>query len=75
MKIENIYLGAWFQRTSLHLKEFFYFLETGGSKLPLEKGRLNFLHKELGAKNFSWEEKEFFDRVRVQFDGLEMDFF
>jgi len=40
MEIKNIYLGAWFQRTSLHLKEFYYFLETGESKLPLEKEKL-----------------------------------
>lgn len=75
MKIKNIYLGAWFQRTSLHLKEFFYFLETGGSKLPLDKRNLNLLRKELDAKKFSWQEQKFFDKILVQFDGLEMNFY
>src|SRR4030043_287328 len=74
MEIKNIYLGAWFQRTSLHLKEFYYFLETGESKLPLEKEKLSYLYRELGVKKFSWQEKEFFDRVWAQFDGLEMSF-
>jgi len=74
MEIKNIYLGAWFQRTSLHLKEFYYFLETGESKLSLEKEKLSYLYRELGVKKFSWQEKEFFDRVWAQFDGLEMSF-
>jgi len=74
MEIKNIYLGAWFQRTSLHLKEFYYFLETGESKLPLEKEKLSYLHRELEVKNFSWQEREFFDRVWAKFDNLEMSF-
>lgn len=75
MQIKNIYLGTWFQRTSLHLREFFYFLESGEIKLPLEKENLDYLHKNLRAKKISWEEKEFFDRVWAQFDNLEMKFF
>lgn len=75
MKIKNIYLGTWFQRTDLHLKEFFYFLEAGKSDLPLDKDRLNFLYKNLGVKNFSWEEEELLDKVKIQFDGLEIFFY
>ncbi|OGZ65251.1 MAG: hypothetical protein A3C50_03945 [Candidatus Staskawiczbacteria bacterium RIFCSPHIGHO2_02_FULL_43_16] len=33
MKIENIYLGTWMPRASMHLKEIYHFL--GGTKMPV----------------------------------------
>lgn len=75
MKIENIYLGTWFQRTSLHLRELFYFLETGKSKLDLEQKRLANFYKELNPKKVCWQERGVFDSVGAQFDKLQMTFF
>jgi len=75
MKIENIYLGTWFQRTSLHLRELFHFLETGKSKLDLEQKRLANFYKELNPKKVCWQERGVFDSVGAQFDELEMTFF
>ena len=75
MKIENIYLGTWFQRTSLHLRELFYFLETGKSKLDLEQKRLTNFYKELNPKKVCWQERGVFDSVGAQFDKLQMTFF
>ena len=75
MKIENIYIGTWFQRTNLHLKEFFYFLQTGKSRLALDQSRLAHFYKELTPKKIYWEEGEVFDCVRARFDNLEMAFF
>lgn len=75
MKIESIYLGTWFQRTSLHLRELFYFLQTGGSKLSLNKEKLAYHHKELGPEEPRWEEREVFDGLGARFNKVQMTFF
>lgn len=75
MKIEKIYIGTWFQRTNLHLREFFHFLETGKSKLNLEQDKLTSFHKKLNPKKVRWKEREIFDSVDAQFNDIEMLFF
>lgn len=75
MKIEKIYIGTWFQRTNLHLREFLYFLETGKSKLDLEQDKLTSFHKKLSPKKVHWKEREIFDSVDAQFNNIEMLFF
>ena len=75
LKIENIYLGTWFQRTSLHLREFFYFLETGKSQLGLDQAKLAYFYRKLNPAQVRWGEKEVFDNVTAKFDELEMAFF
>lgn len=47
MKIEKIYIGGWFQRTTLQLSEIYDFLRDGTSKLALDKKKLTNLHDEL----------------------------
>ena len=48
MKITNVYIGGWFQRTMLQLTEIYDFLRLKSSKLNLEQEKLNELHKNLG---------------------------
>lgn len=40
MKIERIYIGGWFQRTTLHLSEMYDFLTDASSPLDLDKHKL-----------------------------------
>jgi hypothetical protein len=47
MVVENIYIGGWFQRTTLHLSEIYDFLTEAESPLPLDKDKLKKLRKEL----------------------------
>lgn len=51
MKIEKIYIGGWFQRTTLHLSEIYDFLREGESVLKLDKKKLKNLHTALGIKS------------------------
>lgn len=41
MIIQKIYIGGWFQRTTLHLTEIWDFLNAGNSNLDLPKEKLN----------------------------------
>lgn len=56
MKIDGIYIGGWFQRTTLQLSEVYDFLKEGISKLNLDKNKLKKLHtnldinKDMGVK-------------------------
>ena len=47
MNIEKIYVGGWFQRTSLHLAEIYDFLRDAESPLSLDKEKLKVLRAEL----------------------------
>ena len=47
MKISNIFIGGWFQRTMLQLSEIYDFLREGKSQLDLNQERLTELHKAL----------------------------
>ncbi len=47
MKITNVYIGGWFQRTMLQLTEIYDFLRAKSSKLDLDQEKLNELHKNL----------------------------
>ncbi len=40
MKISNVYIGGWFQRTMLQLSEVYDFLRNGESQLKLNKRNL-----------------------------------
>ncbi|HEY0010982.1 MAG TPA: hypothetical protein VGB97_03695 [Candidatus Paceibacterota bacterium] len=50
MQIEKIYIGGWFQRTTLHLAEIYDFLKEADSPLDLEKGKLEQLHTALSLE-------------------------
>lgn len=47
MKITNVYVGGWFQRTMLQLSEIYDFLRNGTSKLELSSKKLNEFRKNL----------------------------
>lgn len=47
MQIEKIYIGGWFQRTTLQLSEIYDFIRDGTSELKLDKNKLKKLHAEL----------------------------
>ena len=48
MKITNIFIGGWFQRTMLQLSEIYDFLRDGKSQLALDADKLRALKKDLG---------------------------
>jgi hypothetical protein len=47
MTIEKIYLGYWYQRTTLHLSELYDFLHNGESPLKLDHKKLTTLRSDL----------------------------
>lgn len=54
MKIEKIYIGGWFQRTTLQLSEIYDFLRDGSSKLALDKKKLVKLHDALDLSEIDY---------------------
>lgn len=54
MKIENIYIGGWFQRTMLQLTEIYDFLRDGESRLKLDKSKLERLRKNLEVEKLDY---------------------
>ena len=48
MKISNVYIGGWFQRTMLQLTEIYDFVRECKSQLHLEQEKLEEHHKNLG---------------------------
>jgi len=51
MEVEHIFVGGWFQRTTLHLSELYDFLTEGESPLELDKQKLKSLKKDLNLKS------------------------
>lgn len=51
MEIEKIYIGGWFQRTTLQLSEIYDFLRTGTSVLNLKQEELTRLYQALELEN------------------------
>ena len=49
MDISRIYIGGWFQRTSLHLSETYDFLRGRESPLKLDPGRLRAFRERLSV--------------------------
>ncbi len=47
MKINKVYIGGWFQRTTLHLSELFDFLSEGKSEVGIPQEKLDFALKNL----------------------------
>ncbi len=65
MKIQQIYLGTWFQRTSLHLKELYKFLKYKTTKLDLERERLEHLWENLQIEKVEFFGNGEFDEIQV----------
>lgn len=53
MKIQKIFIGAWFQRTALHLSEIYDFLKEADSPLDLSKDKLKKLKGDLDIRKVS----------------------
>lgn len=79
MKINNIYIGGWFQRTMLQLSEVYDFLRDGTSQLKLNKKKLLELRANLNIGSIEYgvagEEFIMFNtseqlRVKIFEDGL-----
>ena len=60
MKIERIYIGGWFQRTTLQLSEIYDFVRDGTSQLKLDKNKLQKMRTDLDLAH-----------VEYNVDGLE----
>lgn len=54
MRIQKIYIGGWFQRTTLQLSEIYDFLREGTSELNLDSKKLIKLHDELEIKDIEY---------------------
>ena len=54
MKISNVYIGGWFQRTMLQLTEIYDFLRECKSQLNLDQEKLNEFHKRLEIGNIEY---------------------
>lgn len=79
MKISNIYVGGWFQRTMLQLSEIYDFLRDRKTQLNLSQDKLNELHKnlEIGKIDYGVAGEEYVEfttalniKVKVFEDGL-----
>lgn len=54
MKIDKIYIGGWFQKTTLHFSEFLDFLRTGTTPLPLNPKKISELHSKLRVASIKY---------------------
>lgn len=79
MKIQKIYIGGWFQRTTLHLTEVWNFLNHGKSNLGFSQNELDEKNEILSLKNvkrvngpleFILAETNFGINFRIYEDGL-----
>ncbi len=79
MKISNIYVGGWFQRTMLQLSEIYDFLRSGKSQLNLDQKKLDEYLKnlEIGNINYGVSGEEYVEfttalniKVKIFEDGL-----
>lgn len=79
MKISNIYIGGWFQRTMLQLSEIYDFLRDCKSQLNLEQEKLDEYRKklEIGKIDYGVAGEEFIEfttalniKVKIFEDGL-----
>jgi len=55
MTIQKIYIGGWFQRTTLHLTEIFDFLKHGESNLDIPKEKLDEVRNTLSINSVTRE--------------------
>lgn len=75
MKIEKIFIGGWYQRTTLHLSEIYDFLQEAKSPLALDKKRLAKLRNALAPRLVEMRIREF-EYVQLETkDGLETQIF
>lgn len=63
MKITNIYVGGWFQRTMLQLTEIYDFLRECKTHLDLDQEKLKEFHKslEIGKLDYGVDGEEYIE--------------
>ena len=79
MKITNVYIGGWFQRTMLQLSEVYDFLREGTSRLDLKPQKLAEFRKnlEIGKLDYGVAGQEYLEfttplniSIKIFEDGL-----
>lgn len=79
MKITNVYIGGWFQRTMLQLSEIYDFLRDGKSQLNLDQNKLLEYRKalEIGKIDYGVSGEEYIEfttalniKIKIFEDGL-----
>jgi hypothetical protein len=71
-KIQKIYVGGWFQRTTLHLSEIYDFLQSATSPLELDKEKLKMLRATMDIASVRMEISRL-DRIEVKSNsGIEI---
>lgn len=79
MKISNVYIGGWFQRTMLQLSEIYDFLRECKTQLKLDENKLSEFRKnlEIGKIDYGVSGEEFIEfttalniKVKIFEDGL-----
>lgn len=65
IKAQKIYVGGWFQRTTLHLSEIYDFLDNASSPLELDKGKLKTLRQALEITDVKMQVLRL-DRIKVK---------
>lgn len=79
MKVSNVYIGGWFQRTMLQLLEIYDFLRECKTQLNLDQDKLNEYHKnlEIGKIDYGVSGEEYIEfttalniKVKIFEDGL-----
>lgn len=68
MEIKNIYLGYWYQRTTLHLSELYDFFYNGHSPLALDHGKLEQLRARLEIEKVEMK-ISYFEYIYLQCAG------
>lgn len=72
MNIEQAYVGAWFPRTSLHLRELYRFLKDGEGVRGLDVRTVRSHWRSLSARNVSFHEEQELDFVRAACGDIEL---
>ncbi|MBI5153334.1 MAG: hypothetical protein HZA36_02645 [Parcubacteria group bacterium] len=72
MTIQKIYIGGWFQRTTLHLSEIYDFLRDAESPLDLDKEKLKTLQKSLEIRSLEMNIEDFEYVKIIEKQGIEI---
>lgn len=72
MRIEEVYLGTWFQRTALHLQELHEFLRTGRGIQKGEEKKLLALWRQMAPEHVTLEEDTALHFVHAVCSGIEL---
>lgn len=75
MKIKTIFIGGWYQRTTLHLSEIYDFLQNAQSPLALDPKKLKDLRDRLKPKKIEMRIREFEYIYLLTENGIETRIF